>query len=406
MGNWAFSWVQIMAHNKIKLLLSWVLFTVFILFGMFFIDFTQLKSDLFLLLISLFVMSFVVGYLLESIKVGFLQLGLSLYIVLMTFGALGWVGYQLTADSILGLVVLMTLLSSNLVHILSTLLREMARGLFQYDAVAETLKLNSTPIFLSNLTTALGFVFAAWFDPSYIALAWLVVIGVTLSYLMTLSWLPMILLNWLLEFRVGNTADRHGLTFLASWLQKNHLMRKLVIVLGVVLGIVLIGINWQVLIQIEQIFWLVATFVVLFWLFWKSLSLAILNVIVNFFALLAAVSLFMLVTGESTWAVLLWMVPLGLIVDDGIHFFSRYVRAKQYMFSDANSSVIFALASVGRPIWVTSWVLFSGLIVLLFSQNSIVFQSSLLTLISLILATFLILTVLPAILMSRENKKI
>ncbi|WP_460187584.1 MMPL family transporter [Thiomicrorhabdus hydrogeniphila] len=395
-----------MAHNKIKLLLSWVLFTVFILFGMFFIDFTQLKSDLFLLLISLFVMSFVVGYLLESIKVGFLQLGLSLYIVLMTFGALGWVGYQLTADSILGLVVLMTLLSSNLVHILSTLLREMARGLFQYDAVAETLKLNSTPIFLSNLTTALGFVFAAWFDPSYIALAWLVVIGVTLSYLMTLSWLPMILLNWLLEFRVGNTADRHGLTFLASWLQKNHLMRKLVIVLGVVLGIVLIGINWQVLIQIEQIFWLVATFVVLFWLFWKSLSLAILNVIVNFFALLAAVSLFMLVTGESTWAVLLWMVPLGLIVDDGIHFFSRYVRAKQYMFSDANSSVIFALASVGRPIWVTSWVLFSGLIVLLFSQNSIVFQSSLLTLISLILATFLILTVLPAILMSRENKKI
>jgi len=405
-GNWAFSWVQIMAHNKIKLLLSWVLFTVFILFGMFFIDFTQIKSDLLLLVTSLLVMSFVVGFLLESIKVGFLQLGLSFYIVVMTFGSLGWVGYQLTADSILGLVVLMTLLSSNLVHILSTLLREMARGLFQYDAVAETLKLNSTPIFLSNLTTALGFVFAAWFDPSYIALAWLVVIGVTLSYLMTLSWLPMILLNWLLEFRVGNTADRHGLTFLASWLQKNHLMRKLVIVLGVVLGIVLIGLNWQVLIQIEQIFWLVGVFVILFWLFWKSLSLAILNVMVNFFALLAAVSLFMLVTGESTWAVLLWMVPLGLIVDDGIHFFSRYVRAKQYMFSDANSSVIFAMASVGRPIWITSWVLFSGLIVLLFSQNSTVFQSSLLTLISLILATFLILTVLPAILMSREDKKI
>lgn len=395
-----------MAHNKIKLLVAWVLFSVLTLFGMYFLDSTHIENDLLLLFSSLVVMSLVVGFLLESIKVGFLQFGLSIYIVAMTFGALGWVGYQLTPDSILGLVVLMTLLSSNLVHILSTLLREMARGLFQYDAVAEALKLNSTPIFLSNLTTALGFVFAAWFDSSYTPLAWLVVIGVTFSYLMTLSWLPMILINWLLEFRVGNTADRHGLTFLATWLQKNNLIRKLVIGLGVSLGLLLIALNWQTLIKIEQIFWLVGVFVVLFWLFWKNLKLAILNVAMNFFALLAAVSLFMLLTGESTWAVLLWMVPLGLIVDDGIHFFSRYVRAKQYMFSDAHSSVVFAMSSVGRPIWITSWVLFSGLVVLLCSQNSTVFQSSLLTLVSLILATFLVLTVLPAILMSSKNKKI
>ena len=404
MGNWAFSWVQIMAHNKTKLLFLWGVLSLFILSGIAFLDFTPIKNDLLLLFISLFVMGLVVGYLLESVKVGLLQVGLSFYIVLMTFGALGWTGYQLTPESILGLVVLMTLLSSNLVHILSTLLREMARGLFQYDAVAEALKLNSTPIFLSNLTTALGFVFAAWFDNSYLALAWLVVIGVTLSYLMTLSWLPMILINWLLEFRVGNPADRHGLTFIATWLHKNQTIRSLIIVFGVVVGLGLIWSNWQVLKEIDQIFWLLWVFVGLFWLFWKSLKLAFINVLVNFFALLAAVSLFILITGESNWALLLWMVPLGLIVDDGIHFFSRYVRAQQYMFSDSQSAVTFAMASVGRPIWITSWVLFAGLVTLLFSQNDTVFQASLLTIVSLVLATFLILTVLPALLMSNNKK--
>ncbi|WP_321323444.1 MMPL family transporter [Thiomicrorhabdus sp.] len=393
-----------MAHNKTKLLFLWGVLSLFILSGIAFLDFTPIKNDLLLLFTSLFVMGLVVGYLLESVKVGLLQVGLSFYIVLMTFGALGWTGYQLTPESILGLVVLMTLLSSNLVHILSTLLREMARGLFQYDAVAEALKLNSTPIFLSNLTTALGFVFAAWFDNSYLALAWLVVIGVTLSYLMTLSWLPMILINWLLEFRVGNPADRHGLTFIATWLQKNQKIRSLIIVFGVVVGLGLIWSNWQILKEIDQIFWLLWVFVGLFWLFWKSLKLAFINVLVNFFALLAAVSLFILITGESSWALLLWMVPLGLIVDDGIHFFSRYVRAQQYMFLDSQSAVTFAMASVGRPIWITSWVLFAGLVTLLFSQNDTVFQASLLTIVSLVLATFLILTVLPALLMSNNKK--
>ena len=404
MGNWAFSWVQIMAHNKSILVMVWSVISLVLIAGMAFLDFSPISEEFILLISSLLIMGLVVGYLLESIKVALLQIGLSFYIILITFGALSWFGYELTSESILGLVVLMTLLSSNLVHILSTLLREMARGLFQYDAIAEAIKLNSTPIFLSNLTTALGFVFAAWFDSSYLPLAWLVIIGVTFSYLVTISWLPMILLNWLLEFRVGNSADRHGLTFVANWLQKNPFIRTLIILIFSIFGSWLIWLNWPVLSQMNQIFWLIALFFILFWGFWHSFKLAIINVVVNFFALLSAVSLFMLITDQTEWAALLWMVPLGLIVDDGIHFFSRYVRAKQYLFSDAQSTVIFAMASIGRPIWITSWVLFAGLSVLLLSENEVVFQASLLTLVSIVLTTFLILTVLPALLMSKPKK--
>ena len=404
MGNWAFSWVQIMAHNKTKLLVTWLLISGLVLSGMASLDFSLLLGDLILLSISLLVMSLVVGYLLESPKVALLQLGLSIYIVLMTFGGLGWLGYGLAQESLLGLVVLITLMSSNLVHILSTLLREMARGLFQYDAVAEALKLNASPIFLSNLTTALGFVLAAYVDNGYSSLAWLVIIGVLFSFLITMSWLPMVLLNWLLEFRVGNPSDRHGLTFLANWLLKRPLYRKFIIGLGLLLGMVLIFVNYDLLSEFEQLLWLVGIFGSLFLFFWQSLSMALMNVLINFLALLTAIALFILLTGGTDWAILLWMVPLGIIVDDGIHFFSRYARAKYTVFSDPKSAVIFAMASVGRPIWITSWVLFTGLAVLLLSENRMVFEASLLTMLALVVATFFILLVLPALLMSSKTK--
>lgn len=403
MGNWAFSWVQIMAHNKSKLLSIWGLVSVLGLAGISNLDFSNVWQETGLFGVSLIVMSLAVGYLLESPKVAVLQFGLSVYIALMTFGFLGWLGYGLTQESLLGLVVLMTLLSSNLVHILSTLLREMARGLFQYDAVAEALKLNTSPIFLSNFTTALGFVFAAWMDAQYLDLAWLVVIGVIFSFLISVSWLPMLLLNWLLEFRVGNSADRHGLTFLAKWLEKNDTYRKGIIVIGLLLGLVLLVVNWNALKEMEQFFWLMILFVALFWLFWKSIALALLNVWINLIALLVAMTLFIWFKGASEWALLLWMVPLGLIVDDGIHFFSRYARAKYTVFAEPKSAVIFAMASVGRPIWITSWVLFSGLTVLLFSENQMVYQASLLTMLALVIATILILTVLPAMLMTKRK---
>lgn len=404
MGNWAFSWVQIMAHNKFTLLLFWGAVTVLTLFGVPQLDFTAVKGDLLLLAISLVAMSLVVGYLLESPKVALLQFSLSGYILVMTFGLLGWSGYTLTEEAILGLVVVMTLISSNLVHVLSTLLREMARGQFQYDALAEALRLNAAPVFLSNITTALGFVFTAWLDPSYVALAWLVVFGVSVSFIVTLSWLPMILLNWLLEFRVGNPADRHGLTFIASWLQSNPLYRKLIIAISMVVGLGLIVLNWNVLQVLEQLLWLLGVFIVLFWLFWRSVTLALLNLGVNFLALLVSISVFSLVFGASQWLLLLWMVPLGLIIDDGIHFFTRYVRAKHTMFADAESAVVFSMASVGRPIWITSWVLVVGLGVLLFSANEMVVNASLLTIFALLIATFSTLTMLPAMLMSGNKK--
>lgn len=407
-ASWAYHWVQIMSHNKLILSVSWALLSLLALYGLAMVDFNPLLADLGLLIISLVLMSLTMAYLIDSFKSGLVQLALSVYILLMLFGAIGWIGLTLTTESILGLVVVVTLLTSNLVHILSSLLREMARGLFQYDAMAEALKSNAMPIFLSNITTALGFIFAAWFDATLTELAIIVSLGVAISYLSAMTWLPLFLLSWLLEFRVGNSADRHGFSFVSKGLIKYRWLGNGLLWLSLAGGLVLVLFNGfyqpQFQPQFQELLWLLAAFLILFMLFWQSLKLALINVLVNLFALLITLTGFMLFVDLGSMSLLLIMVPFGLIVDDGIHFFSRYVRAQHSLFTDAHSAVRFSMASVGRPIWITSWVLFIGLAAVAFSQNELVQLASLITLLALFISTFLILLVVPAILISLQRK--
>ena len=203
---------------------------------------------------------------------------------------------------------------------------------------------------------------------------------------------------------MGNSADRHGFSFVANGLVENRLLRNWLLWLSVGLMIGLTAFNWFYQPQFKDLFWLVTAFLILFVLFWQSLKLALINVLVNLLALLITLNGFMLFVDLGNMSLLLMMVPLGLIIDDGIHFFSRYVRAQQSVFTDAESAVRFSMATIGRPIWVTSWVLFIGLAVLVFSQNELVQLASLITLFALIIATFLILLIVPAVLISIQNR--
>ena len=402
-GHWSFSWVQIIAHNKGVLLSVLSLLSLGLIMGLMNLEQSISPLSWGLLLGSIVLMSLAMAKLLDSLKAAVLQLGLSFYILAMTLGALGWLGLVLDEKAMLGLVILMTVMTSNLVHILSTLLREMSRGLFQYDAVAEALKFNSSPIFLANFTTLLGFAFAAWYEPELATMAWIVGIGVAISYFTTLSWLPLILLKWLLEFRVGSHADRYGYAFVATWMQNSPGLLKLVLVLFTV-GFV--GLLWSaqgLLPLLNELAGMLIFMGVLFMLFWKSLTLAIANTLANLLALTLTVAVFYLLSANASISLLLLMVPMGLIVDDGIHFFSRYVRAKQGLFSDSTSAVRYAMASVGRPIWMTSWIVMIGLMVLLFSPQAAVQQASFITMISLVFATVIILFIIPAFLTKQPN---
>ncbi|HID00270.1 MAG TPA: hypothetical protein EYP05_02870, partial [Piscirickettsiaceae bacterium] len=220
-GNWAFNWVLIMHHNWPALGRRFALVTLVAAAGVIALPAEIGSKVMIYLAASTLVMALLMGLLFDTRRAAGLHLGLSLLILLLTFGMAGWLLNEVnTRDALLGGVVVLTMMTSNLVHLLGAVLREMARGQFQHDAVAEGLKHNAGPILLANLTTVLGFVISAWINPDLSPMAWIVSLGALASLWVTLTWLPWILLRWFLEFRVGNPQDRHGYGRLVRWLSR------------------------------------------------------------------------------------------------------------------------------------------------------------------------------------------
>jgi hypothetical protein len=72
-------------------------------------------------------------------------------------GFAGWTGVALTPVSAVAPTLIMTLAVADSVHILMTLRNQMRWGLPKREAIVEALRLNFQPVFLTSLTTAIGF---------------------------------------------------------------------------------------------------------------------------------------------------------------------------------------------------------------------------------------------------------
>ena len=72
-------------------------------------------------------------------------------------GLAGWAGMSLTPPSTASVTMIMTLAVADSIHILVTMLREMRRGREKRLALIESLRVNMQPVFLTSVTTAIGF---------------------------------------------------------------------------------------------------------------------------------------------------------------------------------------------------------------------------------------------------------
>ncbi len=401
-GNWAFNWVLIMHHNWRPLGWRFAVVTLGVMVGVLFLPSSVGGEVLAYLLGAVGVMAVLMAWLFDTYRAALLHLGLSGLILLMTFGMAGWwLESASMRDWLLGGVVVLTVLTSNLVHVLGAILREMARGQFQHDAVAEGLKHNAGPILLANLTTVMGFMISAWVNPALGGMAWIVGLGALASLWVTLTWLPWVLLRWFLEFRVGNPEDRHGFSGVVRWLSRHPVLPKLLAAVSVVV-LCLLSV-WAVR-QMGVRFGAVAvmlgvTLVLLGW-HWRQWPLALLAVAMNWLAVSVSAFALVVTLGEPLQPLAL-LVPLGLVIDDAIHFFTRYVRAMRIgLFDTPLLRVRFALGSVGRTIWMTSLLLMAGLSVLLLKEDPLIRQAVLMTDLAMLLATWMLVIGYPALLLS------
>ncbi len=128
--------------------------------------------------------------------------------IIGAMGLAGWSGFFLTGPSAITPTMVMTLAVADCVHILSSQFYEMRRGMKKREAILTSLRINFQPIFLTSITTAIGFLSLNFSDaPPFRDLGNMVATGVMLAFLLSITLFPALLS--LLPIKVKQQKESH-----------------------------------------------------------------------------------------------------------------------------------------------------------------------------------------------------
>lgn len=150
------------------------------------------ESDvMYLVPISFLLMMLLMFFLLKSASA---VLGVMLVIIfsdIIALGAGGYLGIQLAPPSVPSVQVIMVLAVASSVHILVAFVSAMRQKMTKPEALAESVRINLQPIFLTSVTTIIGFLGMNFSEaPPFNDLGNLVAIGVFASLCLSLFFLP------------------------------------------------------------------------------------------------------------------------------------------------------------------------------------------------------------------------
>jgi len=132
----------------------------------------------------------------------------------------------------------------------------------------------------------------------------------------------------------------------------------------------------------------------------RSFSLGLLSLIPNGLPILTSFGAWALLVGEVGFSVAtVASISLGIIVDDTVHFLSKFVRAKRERGLSAADSIRYAFRNVGVAILVNTVILVIGFMVLITSSFKINVDMGLLTALAIAFALVLDFLFLPAMLL-------
>ena len=118
-----------------------------------------------------------------------------IFSIATAMGIAGWLGIALTPPSAAAPTIIMTLAVADCVHILVSFLHAMRRGLDKRAAMVESIRINLQPVFLTTLTTVIGFLSMNFSDaPPFRDLGNIVAMGVAAAFIFSVSFLPALML--------------------------------------------------------------------------------------------------------------------------------------------------------------------------------------------------------------------
>jgi hypothetical protein len=141
-----------------------------------------------------------------------------------TFGIGGWLGMQLNPASSGAAIIILTLAVADGVHILTGWRQRLVAGLNSRDAMYESLDANFNAVFLTSLTTAIGFLTLNFSEsPPFVHLGNLSALGAGLAFLLSVTFLPALLT---LLPRAGVSPTSGNPVHFMAWLSEFVIARR------------------------------------------------------------------------------------------------------------------------------------------------------------------------------------
>ena len=138
----------------------------------------------------------------------------------------------------------------------------------------------------------------------------------------------------------------------------------------------------------------------------RSIKIGLISLLPNLVPAALGFGLWGLFVGEVGLALsVVTGMTLGIVVDDTVHFLSKYLRARREGGLSSADAVVYAFSTVGRALMITSVVLIAGFLVLALSSFELNSGMGLLTAIVIAFALLADFLLLPPLLMKFEEKR-
>ncbi len=147
----------------------------------------------------------------------------TMFSILGAMGLAGWMGIALSPPVMSAPVIILTLGVADCVHILTNWMQGVRHGVNKQDAMVESLRINLMPVFLTSITTAVGFLTLNFSDaPPFHDLGNISVFGVLLAYALSILFLPALMMILPLRVRAGGRSGTHLMENFSEWVIRNQ----------------------------------------------------------------------------------------------------------------------------------------------------------------------------------------
>lgn len=138
----------------------------------------------------------------------------------------------------------------------------------------------------------------------------------------------------------------------------------------------------------------------------RSIKYGLLSLIPNLVPIVLGYGLWAIFVGEAGFTIaIVGSVTLGIVVDDSVHFLTKYSLAKREKGFAVKDAIQYAFENVGSALVVTSVILVIGFSVLMFSEFKMNYILGALSALTIALALLIDFTLLPAVLSYSDTKK-